>query len=153
MILKVFFNLTDSMICFLLMLTWSVLAFSHGVNPTKTNPFNQLQQIFVQTTFLVWLCHSDQLPKDCSLSPEALCTSFACSLWVDEGVWGLPGVHQHLPWKTTPATIRDCGCCLASAVQHRHSGFVKINLFLRFSPVQTSSIHFYSLQKVPSIIS
>lgn len=114
-IFEVFFSLADSIICFLPMLPWSVLAVSHGVNLPKTNPVNQPQQMSVQiTSLLVWLCHSNQLPKACSLSLEAFCTS----LWVVEGVWGLPRVLLHLPCKTTPATIRDCGCCLASDVQH-----------------------------------
>lgn len=122
LIFKAFFNLTDSLIFFLPVLTWSVVAVSHGVNLPKTNPVNQPQQMFVQiTSLLVWLFYSDQLPKDCSFSLEALCTSFAWSLWVVEGVWGLPRVHLQLPCKTTPATIKDSGCSLAPAVQHRHT--------------------------------
>lgn len=107
------------------------------------------------TSGLVWLCLSNQLPKECSLSLEALCTSFAWSLWVVEGVLGLPRVHLHLPCETTPAT--ETGDPAWHQLFNIDTlGFVQTNLFLRlgpFNPVQSTLPHSRNVLSIISWVS
>lgn len=152
LILKVSFSLTDSIIFFLPVLTWSVVAVSHGFSLPKTNPVNQPQQMCVQKTSGLTM-PQQPAPKGLLLltrsSLHQLCLE-PLSCWGGLGsaqgpptapMWNNTSHHQRL-W-----VLPGISCAA-------HTLWVCENKFLpKIQPFQTSSIHSSSLQKVPSVIS